>query len=379
MKKLKIFALALLGIAAVSCAEEKKSTISLLPVENFKSDIDGKDVSLYTIKNANGLTAQLTNYGARVVSLWVPDKDGNFVDVVQGQATIDGYLTADELFYGATVGRYANRIANGKFTIDEEEYQLDINDGDNHLHGGSKGFFAVVWDAEQQEEDAVVFKYRSPDGEMGYPGNLDVTLKYSLDDDNTLRITYEAETDKATIVNLSHHSYFNLSGAGAETINDHMLKLYASNFTPTDSTLIPTGEIRSVEGTPMDFLEYNRIGERVGEDYEPLVIAGGYDHNWVLDQAEGIKLAAEVYSPVTNILMSVYTDEPGIQFYGGNFIKGVDKTKEGNGTHGFRSALCLETQGFPDSPNHDNFPSTVLRPGEKYQRICYYAFDIKEE
>ncbi|MCC8088230.1 MAG: galactose mutarotase [Rikenellaceae bacterium] len=380
MKKLKTLAIVMAALMVVACGseEKKESGIAIIPAENFQKNIGGKEVVLMTIKNNNGLTAQITNYGARLVSLWVPDKDGKFIDVVQGQNTIDSYMNAYELYYGATVGRYANRIANGQFTLDGEEYQLDINDGENHLHGGSKGFFTVVWDAEQVSDNTVRLAYRAMDGEMGYPGNLDVVLNYSLDDDNTLRITYEAETDKPTIVNLSHHSYFNLSGAGKETINDHMLKLYASNFTPTDENLIPTGEIWTVYDTPMDFTEFHAIGDRVEEDYEPLVIAGGYDHNWVLDQADGVKVAAEIYSPESGILMTVYTDEPGIQFYGGNFINGTDRTKDGNGTHGFRSAFCLETQNFPDAPNHENFPSAVLRPGEKYERVCYYAFGIKK-
>lgn len=380
MKKLKTLTLALTALLVVACgSEEKKETgIAIIPAENFQKNINGKEIELLTIKNSNGLTAQITNYGARVVSLWVPDKNGNFIDVVQGQNTIDGYLNAFEKFYGATVGRYANRIADGKFTIDGEEYQVDINDGKNHLHGGTNGFFHVVWNAEQVSDNTVKLTYLSVDGEEGYPGNLNVTLNYILDDDNTLRVTYEAETDKATIVNLSHHSYFNLSGAGKPTINDHMLKIYASNFTPTDSTLIPTGEIWSVFETPMDFTEFHAIGERVKEDYEPLIIAGGYDHNWVLDQEEGIKMAAEVYSPESGIYMTVYTDEPGIQFYGGNFINGTDRTKDGNGTHGFRSAFSLETQNFPDAPNHENFPSAVLRPGEKYERVCYYSFSLKK-
>lgn len=380
MKRLKFILLAAVAISAISCGSNE-GKIKLISETNFDKEIDGKKVSLYTLKNKNGMVVQVTNYGTRIVSVWVPDKEGQFRDVVLGRNTIDEYLSSDEKFYGATVGRYANRIANGKFTLDGKEYQLDLNDGKNHLHGGSKGLYHVVWDAEPytttRMEDAILFKYHSPAGENGYPGNVDITIRMLLAETNEIRIYYEATTDSATIINLSHHSYFNLNGEGDETIEDHMLKLNASNFTPTDSTLIPTGEIVPVAGTPLDFMEMHRIGERINDDYEALKLGGGYDHNWVLETSGSVTAAAEIYSPKTGIYMAVLTDAPGIQFYSGNFIKGIDIGKSGK-PYKYRSAFCLETQNFPDSPNHPNFPSAVLNPGETYKSLCYYYFGLKE-
>ncbi len=370
-------------LLAVACQDSGK--VRLLPVEKFQTELDGKPISLYTLTNANGMTVQLTNYGARVVSLWVPDREGKFHDVVLGMGSIQEYFTADEKYYGATVGRYANRIADGRFTLEGRTYQLDVNDGKNHLHGGTHGLHTVAWDAEPYQTtngyQAILFRYTSPDGEMGYPGTLDINVRYVLSPDNDLMIYYEATTDSATVVNLSHHSYFNLNGVegkAIEPIENHMLRFYqASAFTPTDAGLIPTGEIRAVAGTPMDFSEYHAIGERINEDYEPLKLGGGYDHNWVNDQWGAVVPVAEVYSPATGIYMIASTDRPGTQFYSGNFIKGVDKGKWG-AVHQFRSAFCIETQDFPDAPNHANFPSTVLLPGERYSAVCYYYFGTKE-
>ncbi|MDR2936070.1 MAG: galactose mutarotase, partial [Rikenellaceae bacterium] len=350
MKTLRnLFVIAVLALFAVSC--ENSGKVRLIPVEKFQTELDGKPVSLYTLTNDNGLTVQLTNYGARVVSLWVPDRDGKFRDVVLGMGSIQEYFTADEKYYGATVGRYANRIAAGRFSLEGREYQLDVNDGKNHLHGGTHGLHAAVWAAEPYEQvsgnQAILFRYTSPDGEMGYPGTLDISVRYVLSADNELRIYYEATTDSATIVNLSHHSYFNLNGVDGkeiEPIENHVLRFHkASAFTPTDNGLIPTGEIRAVAGTPLDFSEANTIGERINDDYEPLKIAGGYDHNWVNDQWGMTGPVAEIHSPVTGIRMVAISDRPGVQFYSGNFIKGVDKGKWG-AVHRFRSAFCIETQ-----------------------------------
>lgn len=378
MKCIKLALLSVLALALASCSTEEKSDIKLVSAENFQKEIGGKPVNLYTLKNNNGMTVQVTNYGTRIVSLWVPDKDGKFRDVVLGRNTIDEYLASEEKFYGATVGRFANRIAKGQFTIDGESYQLDINDGENHLHGGSKGYFDVVFDAEpyttMRGEDAILFKYTSPAGEMGYPGTATIQIRMIVgQDSNEVRIYYEATTDATTVMNLSHHSYFNLSGEGSETILDHMMKINAERFTPTDATLIPTGELAPVSGTPLDFTTYQRIGDRINEDFEPLKLGGGYDHNWVLPAVSAIGTAAEVYSPASGIKMVVLTKEPGIQFYSGNFMTGNDVGKSGK-PYGYRSAFCLETQNFPDAPNHPDFPSAVLRPGETYNTECYYVF-----
>jgi aldose 1-epimerase len=382
MKHFKVIALGLLALQLASCqAAKEESNVVLIPAENFQQVIDGKPVDLYTLTNKNGMVVQVTNFGTRIVNIWVPDKDGVFRDVVLGHNTIGEYQTTGEKYFGATVGRYANRIAGGKFTLDGTEYQLANNDGQNALHGGPKGYFDVVFDAQPYKtdagEDAVLFTYHSPDGEMGYPGNLELKIRMVVSGTkNELEISYEATTDAPTIVNLSNHSYFNLSGEGSPTIEDHQLKIIASNFTPTDATLIPTGEILPVGGTPLDFTEYHVIGERIGADYEPLHLGQGYDHNWVLDKnLAGIELAAEVYSPESGILMEVYTDEPGIQFYSGNFMTGAVVGKSGK-NYPHRSALCLETQKFPDSPNHENFPSTTLRPGETYSSVCHYNFTL---
>jgi aldose 1-epimerase len=394
--KLKLFVVSsLLALTFAACQTQVQ--VKPIPAENFQKEIDGKSVNLYTLTNANGMTVQVTNYGTRIVSLWVPDKHGSFRDVVLGRNTIDEYLTSEEKFYGATVGRYANRIAKGQFSLDsvsysldsltllvDSVYQLDVNDGENHLHGGSKGFFSVVFDAEPYKtasgDDAILFTYRSPDGEMGYPGNLEVNVRMVVPaDKNEVQISYEATTDAPTVVNLSHHSYFNLSGEGSETILDHVLQLNASNFTPTDATLIPTGEILPVAETPLDFTVPYGIGERIEVNYEALALGGGYDHNWVLNKPLGaFDLAADIVSPVSGIRMEVYTDEPGIQFYSGNFMTGNDVGKSGK-PYGFRSAFCLETQKFPDSPNHSNFPSTLLLPGETYNASCTYSFSVKTE
>jgi len=384
MKLTKVTLLGALALTLAACQAEEKPQVNLIPAENFQKEIDGKQVNLYTLKNDKGMTVQVTNYGTRIVSLWVPDKDGNPRDVVLGRNTIDEYIASEEKFYGATVGRFANRIAKGQFTLDEQTYQLDINDGENHLHGGSKGYFYVVFDAEpyktDKNEEAIRFTYLSTDGEMGYPGNLSIEIRMIADAAlNQVRIEYEAATDAPTVINLSHHSYFNLTGEGNETITDHMMKINASNFTPTDAGLIPTGEIATVIGTPLDFTSYHQINERIGEDFEALKLGGGYDHNWVLDKVKkSVELATEVYSPTSGILMQVYTDEPGIQFYSGNFMSGKDIGKTGK-PYGYRSAFCLETQNFPDAPNHENFPSAVLRPGETYSTSCYYNFDTIKE
>ncbi|MDX5419359.1 MAG: galactose mutarotase [Hymenobacteraceae bacterium] len=392
MKIGKLIAPCLFLMFAAACNNQTESeqadataetikTESLLQAEldlaNFERELDGKQVRLYFLKNRNGLEMAVTNYGAKVVSLLVPDKEGRFEDIVLGFDNLDGYLNANEPYFGATIGRYGNRIAKGKFTLNGRQYELQTNNAPNHLHGGKKGFNAHVWDTKQVDEHIIEFSRMSPDGEEGYPGNLQVKMIYTLTDDNEFKVTYVAETDQSTVINLTHHSFFNLHGAGNGDINDHVLMINADAYTPVDNTLIPTGEIEKVDGTPMDFRNPTEIGKRVDENFEQLKFGKGYDHNWVLKESSSTEnLAATVWEPVSGRFMEVYTTEPGLQFYGGNFLDGKDKGKGGK-PYTFRSALCLETQHFPDSPNQPGFPSTVLNPGEKYQHTAIYKFSVK--
>ena len=358
---------------AFSCTAPS-SNIKLLNKEAFAKEVDGKKVELFTLKNTNGLVSEITNYGGRVVSLWVPGKNGEFADVSIGYNKIDGYLNNPESYYGALIGRYGNRICKGQFVIDGDTSKLIINNGENSLHGGTIGFHDRVWDAKPVGENKLELTYTSVDGEEGYPGKLDVKVVYELTDANELKIEYFASTDKPTHVNLTNHTYFNLGGEASGTINNHILMLNADAYTPVDAGLIPTGEIASVEGTPFDFKKPTAIGARVDEDNEQLKMGGGYDHNWVLNQAkEGLTLAAVLTEPVSGRTMEVLTNEPGIQFYGGNFITGEYEGKYGKKLN-YREALCLETQHFPDSPNQPEFPSTLLNPGEDYYSVCIYKF-----
>jgi aldose 1-epimerase len=347
--------------------------------EPFGTTPAGEEVDLYTLVNAKGLRARIMTYGAIVVSVETPDRDGKLADVTLGYDTLEEYIK-DNPYFGSVVGRYGNRIGNARFTLDGVEYALAANDGENHLHGGIKGFDKVVWRAEPAErEDAVGLKlnYVSKDGEEGYPGTLTCTLTYLLTNDNELRISYEAETDKPTPVNLTHHSYFNLAGQGTGDILGHELMINADRFTPVDATLIPTGELRSVEGTPMDFRTAKPIGRDIGQDDEQLRLGKGYDHNWVLNDADGsLALAARVFEPTTGRVMEVYTTEPGLQFYSGNFLDGSNVGKGGK-VYEHRYGFCLETQHFPDSPNKRNFPSVILRPGERYTSTTVYRFGTK--
>ncbi len=370
-----------LGLFAAACQPKAAETnVVTIPAENFQQELDGKAVNLYTLANKNGMTMQVTNFGTRIVNLWVPDNSGEFCDVVAGYNTLDEYLNNPEQYFGASIGRYGNRIAGGQFTLDGTSYQLQQNERNNTLHGGIKGYHDVVFDAEpyttESGDEAILFTYLSPDGEMGFPGNLTVKVRMVVPAaKNEVQISYEATTDAPTVVNLTNHSYFNLSGEGSPTIEDHPMKIYASSYTPTDASLIPTGEIAPVAGTPMDFTDFHAIGERIGDDFPALKLGNGYDHNYVLDNTAGgtMGLAAEVWSSVTGILMQVYTDEPGVQFYSGN---GAGRVPGKSGKpYGLRSTFCLETQNFPDAPNQPGFPSSVLRPGETYTSACTYAFD----
>lgn len=346
--------------------------------ENFSTIIDDKPVELYTLENKNGIRVDITNYGGRIISLLVPDKDGVFDDVVTGYHSIDEFLASEEIYFGALIGRFGNRIGNARFTIDDEEYILPANNGPNHLHGGPGGFHTVVWDAMQPNEKTLVLKYLSKNMEEGYPGNLQTQIVYELTDDDELVITYTAATDRKTHVNLTSHAFFNLAGEGRKTINDHFLKINADYYTPVDEGLIPTGEIEAVEGTPFDFREFRQIGERVNEDHQQLIYGQGYDHNFVLNistETDSPEFAAAVYDPESGRKMEVFTTEPGLQFYGGNFLSGQEVGKRGE-PYLHRTSFCLETQHFPDSPNKPDFPSTLLGPGEKYSTKTIYRFSI---
>jgi len=355
--------------------------VTLPLAENFIKDIEGKTVSLYTLQNQHGLRADITNFGGRIVSLLVPDKDNVFDDIVTGYHTIDEFIQSEEAYFGALIGRYGNRIGQARFEIDGEEYQLNANNGPSSLHGGPGGFHNVVWDAEQIDGQTLVLTYLSPHLEEGFPGNLQTTVTYVLNDDNELVISYRAETDRATHVNLTNHAFFNLAGEGSSTINDHFLRINADHFTPVDENLIPTGDIQPVEGTPLDFLEYHQIGERIQSDHPQMVYGNGYDHNFVLNpkkNTDELNFAASVYDPVSRRKMEVYTSEPGMQFYGGNFLSGNEVGKRGE-PYLHRSSFCLETQHFPDSPNQPGFPSTLLLPGEEYYTTTVYKFSVKSD
>ncbi len=339
---------------------------------------DGSDAMLYVLEGKDGLRVAITDFGAAVVSLHAPDRDGRLADVVLGYDVATGYL-AGKSYFGATIGRFGNRIAAGRFTLDGVEHHLPVNNGANHLHGGPRGFDRVRWDAEwagSPEAPALRLTRTSPDGEEGYPGSVRVEVLYSLPAPDTLRIDYRAETDRATPLNLTNHSYFNLAGHDAGSILDHELTFAASRFTPVDAGLIPTGELRDVAGTPFDFREERRIGARVDADEEQIGRGPGYDHNFVLDRTAGadLALAARVREPRSGRVLEVRTCEPGVQFYSGNFL---DRTEVGKGgaAYAHRTGFCLETQHFPDSPNQPSFPNTILRPGEVYRSATKYRFD----
>lgn len=374
MKKI-FFSIFLLGLFACNSTDN----VQLLDKSAFEKEIDGKQVSLYTLQSGNGITMQVTNFGGRVVSLWVPDKDGNMEDIVMGHPSIDAYVNTDgERFLGPVVGRYANRIAKGEFELDGVKYHLPINNNGQSLHGGLKGLDMVVWNVDEVTANQIALSYVSPDGDEGFPGTMTLHMVYTLTPENEFKITYEATTDKPTVINLSHHSMFNLKGEGNGTITDHILTLNASAITPVDEVLIPTGEIMPVEGTPFDFRQATVIGERINADNEQIKHGGGYDHNWVVDRKteKGVEHIATVYEPASGRQMEVWSDQPGIQFYSGNFFDGKETGKYGRVTNR-REALALETQHFPDSPNHPGFPSTRLNPGETYTQTCIYKFATK--
>ena len=352
----------------------------MIKKEAFGKTKDGLAVDLYTFSNASGMEVRAMTYGGIILSIKVPDRNGKFDDVTLGFDSLDPYLSAPP-YFGALIGRYGNRIGKARFKLDGKEYKLAVNNGPNALHGGVKGFDKVVWQAEsfdKPEGVGVVFRYTSPDGEEGYPGTLQAQVTYTLTDKNELAFDYHATTDKATPVNLTNHAYFNLAGPGVRDILDHQMMINADNTTPVDSTLIPTGEIKSVEGTPFDFRKPTAIGARIDANDQQIKYGPGYDHNFVLNrQGEGLSLAARVVEPTTGRVMEVSTTEPAVQFYTGNFLDG---TLTGKGGHVYkrRYAFCLETQHFPDSPNKPSFPSTILKPGETYTSKTVYAFSVEK-
>ncbi|GAB3916555.1 aldose epimerase family protein [Larkinella terrae] len=343
----------------------------------FQKDVDGKKNDLYVLTNSKGMKVAITNYGGRIVSILVPDKTGKMVDVNLGHSSIDDYL-ANESFFGTLVGRYGNRIGKGQFTLEGKTYKLATNNGPNSLHGGKKGFNAKMWDATPAGNNVLKLHYTSPDGEENYPGTLNVDVTYTLTDDNGIRIDYQATTDKTTVVNLTNHAYFNLNGEGSGSVADHLVEIKADRYTPVDATLIPTGELAKVDGTPFDLRKPVAIGDRQDSEDQQMKNGGGFDHNFVLNggQTAEPRLIATVTSPKTGISMDVLTTEPGVQFYGGNFLNGKRTGKAGK-PYEKRNAFCLETQHFPDSPNQPKFPTTVLKPGDTYKTTTEYRFSVK--
>lgn len=368
-------AVAALGISGCATHEHSSASISEQP---FGATTDGTNVKLYTLRNGHGAEATICNYGGLVTSLKVPDKNGNSGDVVLGYDNLAAYIK-DSPYFGALIGRYGNRIAKGKFTLDGKQYSLATNNGPNALHGGIKGFDKVVWQANPHETKSgpsLELTYVSKDGEEGYPGTLSVKAVYTLTDDNALKLEYTATTDKDTVANLTHHSYFNLAGKG--DVLNHVVMINADKFTPVDSTLIPTGELKPVDGTPFDFRTPTAIGARIQQDDQQLKFGNGYDHNWVINNYTGkVRLMARVTEPTSGRVLEVFSSEPGLQFYSGNFLDGT-LTGKGGWVYQFRNGFCMEPQHFPDSPNQPNFPSVVLKPGQVYHNTIIYRFSVQQ-
>ena len=376
MQRHKLFfsaTLALVIFGMISCGNNK--TKEMVTTQSFGS-FDGKDVSLYTLTNKKGDVLKLSNYGAVIVEIIVPDRNGKKENVTLGYDNFDGYVNGDP-YFGKVVGQYANRIAKGRFSLDGVEYTLAINNTPNALHGGPTGWHSRVWDAQvlkNTDFPAIRFTYNKPDMEEGFPGNVVAEVVYTWTDNDEIILDYKVTTDKKTVVNITNHAYFNLHGAGVGDILDHEAVIKASSFTPVDSTLIPTGEIRPVEGTPFDFRTPHLVGERIGADYDQLKLGRGYDHNFVLDNAEEVD--ATVYDPSTGRVLEVLTDQPGVQLYTGNFLDGT-QTGHGGKVYNYRSGFCLETQHFPDSPNQAAFPSVILMPEEPFLSSTTFRFSVK--
>lgn len=383
--KVMNFVVIITTAAFTACNNSDNTSANNMKTLNLNSDssafekvVNGKNTASYKITNGN-ITAYFTNYGARLVSLLVPDKNGDLTDVVVGFSTIDGYLNSTEPYFGATIGRYGNRIAKGQFTLDGKTYKLPVNNGPNTLHGGKVGFQDVIWEVEQPDERTLVFTYLSKDGEEGFPGNLTTKVTYSLGNNNELNMEYEASTDKKTVVNLTNHAFFNLNGEGSGEILNHKVQIFADKYNAVDSTLIPSGELANVVGTPFDFTSPKTIGEDINEDHSQLKNGKGYDHNFILsgNKENDMFHAASVTGDKTGIKMDIFTREPGMQFYSGNFMQGKNTFKNGS-TDKFRTAFAMETQHFPDSPNRPEFPTTVLNPGDKYHTVSGYRFSIEK-
>ena len=366
-------------VGFMGCGPTEKPMSQSVTAAPFATTLEGEAVDLFTMTNANGIEIQAISYGGIIISLKTPDRSGNFGDIVLGYDNLQGYIDRTP-YFGAIIGRYGNRIGGAEFELDGQTYTLAANDGQNHLHGGVKGFDKVVWGGEPFENEGgvgVVFRYTSPGGEEGYPGNLQMEVTYTLTEADELVVDYVATTDQATPVNLTQHSYFNLKDAGASDILGHELTLAADAYTPVNATLIPTGEIAPVEGTPFDFRTPHAIGERIAADHPQIGFGGGYDHNWVLNgtQDGDMILAARVIEPTSGRTLEILTTEPAIQFYSGNFLDGTITGKDGV-TYQHRTGFCLETQHYPDSPNQPDFPSTILRPGEEYQTRTMFRFGV---
>ncbi len=380
MIKKTIFPFVILTLASAACvlpeSEKKNMENTAEKTNSFTSTRDGKTTELFTLKNSSGMEVSLTNYGATIVSIHTPDKNGKMADVILGYDSIQGYYNGGA-FFGCAVGRYANRIAKAAFTLNGKTYKLAANNGPNSLHGGKFGFNKYVWDAKQNG-NSVEFKMTSKDGDEGYPGTVNVTLTYTLTDSNELKLDYTASTDQATVINLSNHAYFNLGGIGSGTILNHKMQIFGDAITPVDSTLIPTGTYMKVKGTAFDFLEPHTLGERIDADEEQIKFGGGYDHNYVIKEKDDreLKKTAEVTEPVSGRVMTVFTTQPGVQLYCGNFLNGNEKGK--GVTYGHRTGFCLETQHFPDSPNQPQFPPVVLQPGEKWESQTIYKFSVQK-
>ena len=359
---------------------QRKKQFSKLNPADFDAQIDSKKVGLYILKNKNGTEMSVTNFGARVVELFVRDRNGEFADVVLGHKTLDEYVNyKGERFLGATIGRFGNRIAKGRFSLGGKAYQLPVNNGENSLHGGFKGFDMKVWDVVSADESEIKFRLLSPDGDEGYPATLAVDMTYRLTDDDAFEVVHTATSDGDTIVNLTHHSFFNLHGEGVGDTSDHILQIFADRYTPVNENLVPTGELAGVRGTPFDFRNPARIGERIGDENEQLKRGCGYDHNWVLNAGASGKaeLAAALYDPQSGRELQVFTDQPGLQFFAGGTFASRENGKNGLPYARF-AGIALETQNFPDAPNKPNFPSPVLRAGGEYRHACVYKFGVRE-
>lgn len=370
----------LMCICLFSCSSSGYKDLPLFKPETFNITIDNKDVSLYTLQSGNGITMQVTNYGGRIVSLWVPDRNGKYEDVVFGFENINKYINNEgERYLGPVIGRYANRIAKARFELDHVIYELPANDNGNTLHGGLKGFDSHPWNVDSITNNMIEMSYVSPDGDEGFPGTVNIKMKYQLTKDNELVIKYEATTDKPTHINLTNHSQFNLKGAGNGTILDHVMTVNSSNMTPVDSLLIPTGEIASIKETPFDFRNATTIGKRIDTNDDQLKIGKGYDHNWIIDRQteKEVEFVASIYEPTSGRFMEVLSDQPGVQIYTGNFFTGKVMGKYGKPLL-HRGAVALEVQKYPDTPNKPNFPTTRVNPGEIYTQTCIYKFSVKK-